>query len=128
MSFRNRLLFFFVVIVIVPMIAVAIVLFRLISSDQTGRYNAGVTARANAATAIYQQDATAGATRDAAAHVAHDPQLGAALDHGDIGVARQRAKMLVSVPDGAVGSRCCGVAGWCSACRARRRWRRSRRA
>ena len=37
MSFRNRLTLFFIVIVIVPMIAVALVLFRLVSDAEHGK-------------------------------------------------------------------------------------------
>ena len=42
MSFRGRLWLFFALIVIVPMIALAIVLFSLTASSETGKADAAV--------------------------------------------------------------------------------------
>ena len=95
MSFRNRLTFFFVVIVIVPMIAVAVVLFRLIADNETGKSDAAVAARAQTALKLYTQDAQTPAGADAAATVARDGVLGPALAAGDMVRARQRAIQLV---------------------------------
>ena len=58
MSFRNRLTLFFVLIVIVPMVAVAVVLFRLISDNEDGKADARLAAEQNVAINMYK-DATA---------------------------------------------------------------------
>ena len=44
MSFRNRLTLFFVLIVIVPMVSVAFVLFRLIADNESGKADARLAA------------------------------------------------------------------------------------
>ena len=44
MSFRNRLTLFFVLIVVVPMVAVAFVLFRLIADNESGKADARLAA------------------------------------------------------------------------------------
>jgi len=96
LSFRNRLILFFVVIVIVPMIAVAVVLFGLISDSQSGKADAGVAARAQAATRVYQQDANGPVAARAAARVGTDRVLGQSLRAGRTARARRRAQQLVS--------------------------------
>src|SRR3954447_11479217 len=55
MSFRARLRLFFVLIVIVPMLSVAIVLFRLISDNETGKADASIAARERAAISLYRE-------------------------------------------------------------------------
>src|SRR3954464_10039958 len=55
MSFRARLRLFFVLIVIVPMLSVAIVLFRLISDNETGKADASIAARQRAAMNLYRE-------------------------------------------------------------------------
>lgn len=97
MSFRNRLTFFFVIIVIVPMIAVAVVLFRLISDNETGKADAGVRGRAMTALRLYDQDATSPAAAAAAARIAGDRVLGQALSSGNGTRARRRVQQLVIV-------------------------------
>ena len=96
MSFRNRLILFFVVIVIVPMIAVGVVLFRLISDSQSGKADSAVAARAQTATRVYEQDASGPAAARAAARVASDRVLGQALRAGRSARALRRAQQLVS--------------------------------
>jgi diguanylate cyclase (GGDEF)-like protein len=96
MSFRNRLTLFFVVIVIVPMIAVALVLFRLISDNETGKADAGVAAASRAATGIYKLDATSTRTRGAVAAVGNDRRLDAALARRDVAAATRRARELLT--------------------------------
>ncbi|HEX4108983.1 MAG TPA: diguanylate cyclase [Solirubrobacteraceae bacterium] len=54
-SFRNRLAFFFVVIVIVPVIAVSLVLFTLISDNENGKADAAVAANEQSAISLYGQ-------------------------------------------------------------------------
>src|SRR5512144_1349880 len=52
-SFRNRLTLFFIVIVIVPMIAVALVLFRLVSESGRGKEDAQLSQALQAAHGLY---------------------------------------------------------------------------
>src|ERR1700680_4071611 len=53
MSFRTRLTSFFVLIVVVPMIAVVFLVFRLISDSEQGKADARASGLATAAAAIY---------------------------------------------------------------------------
>ena len=93
MSFRARLTLFFVLIVIVPMVAVALVLFRLISDSETGKADAGVAARQRAAITLYAQ------ARDEAARamrrVGSDRVLATALRTSDAAAAARRAGQLL---------------------------------
>jgi diguanylate cyclase (GGDEF)-like protein len=57
MSFRTWLRVFFFSIVIIPMIAVAFVLFKLTGDSETGRADAGIAAGLRNAFAIYTDDA-----------------------------------------------------------------------
>ena len=99
MSFRNRLTLFFVLIVIVPMVAVAVVLFRLISDNEDGKANARLAAEQMVAINMYSDARTrAGATLE---RVASDEQLSAALQDDDLPAARLRAQALL----GAEGAR-----------------------
>jgi diguanylate cyclase (GGDEF)-like protein len=79
-SFRGRLRLFFVLLVIVPMIALAVVLFTLTSRSETGKADAAISAGASTAFGIYDE-AAAGA-RPALREVASDPRLRAALAAG----------------------------------------------
>ena len=54
MSFRNRLTLFFVLIVVVPMVAVAFVLFRLIENNEEGKADARLSAARTLSTNLYQ--------------------------------------------------------------------------
>src|SRR2546423_2160349 len=93
MSFRARLRLFFVLIVIVPMLSVAIVLFRLISDNETGKADASIFARRQAAISLYQDAAH---RAEGAAHgVGRDRELANALLAGDIARARARVSELL---------------------------------
>ena len=96
MSFRNRLTLFFVVIVIVPMIAVALVLFRLIADSETGKADAGVAEAARTAAGLYRLDASGGRARAAIRSIAADAALAAALGKNDFRAAQRRVAMLVA--------------------------------
>lgn len=62
MSFRNRLTLFFVLIVIVPMLAVAFLLFRLIDQSERGQTAAAIAQQHSTAAGIFrEQRALAGA-------------------------------------------------------------------
>jgi diguanylate cyclase (GGDEF)-like protein len=77
MSFRNRLTLFFVLIVVVPMVAVAFVLFRLIADNEGGKADARLAATSGAAINLYHED-VASANR-AAARIGADVALAQAL-------------------------------------------------
>ncbi len=57
MSFRARLLTFFVLIVVVPMIAMGVLMFRLISDSQQGKADARASGLASAAASLYESEA-----------------------------------------------------------------------
>jgi diguanylate cyclase (GGDEF)-like protein len=93
MSFRGRLRLFFVLIVIVPMIAAAIVLFVLTSRSETGKADAGIAAGARSAFAVHETQERQ--TADEARRVASDPELRTALVERRLPAAGQRIRELV---------------------------------
>ena len=95
MSFRNRLTLFFVVIVVVPMLAVAVILYLLIAASISSQTDASLGASQSAAIGVYQADQNGGRTRSAVAKIARDPSFVFALAHGDIAGAQRRARVLV---------------------------------
>src|SRR4051812_45118641 len=80
-SFRTRLRLFFVLIVIVPMVAVTFIVFRLIAESENGQADARVAARQETAISLYY-DARGNADR-IAARIGRDPQLARALRSRD---------------------------------------------
>jgi diguanylate cyclase (GGDEF)-like protein len=92
MSFRGQLASFFVLIVVVPMISVAVVLFILIDRSEEGKIGAAVSAR-QTATAGMVEDARL-AARPAARTIARDAEVGAALRDGDTVALRARLDAL----------------------------------
>ena len=56
MSFRNRLILFFFLIVVVPMVAVGVVLFDLIANNESGKADARLNANYRAAVHLSEQD------------------------------------------------------------------------
>jgi diguanylate cyclase (GGDEF)-like protein len=93
MSFRARLRLFFVLIVMVPMIAAAVVLFVLTSRSETGKADAGIAAGARTAFAVHQMQARE--TADEARRVASDEELRAALVENRLPAARERIRELI---------------------------------
>jgi diguanylate cyclase (GGDEF)-like protein len=79
-SFRGRLRLFFVLLVIVPMIALAVVLFTLTSRSETGKADAGISAGTRTAFGVYEEAARRAAP--ALHEVASDRRLRAALAAG----------------------------------------------
>jgi diguanylate cyclase (GGDEF)-like protein len=79
-SFRARLRLFFVLLVIVPMIALAVVLFTLTARSETGKADAGISAGARTAFGVYEDAARA--AEPALREVASDRRLRAALASG----------------------------------------------
>jgi len=94
MTFRARLTFFFVLVVIVPMISLSLVLFRLIDDNQQGKAQARMGARQEGVIALYQA-AVADASRVAATMVA-DRELATALRREDRAAAEARAQELLT--------------------------------
>jgi diguanylate cyclase (GGDEF)-like protein len=93
MSFRARLWLFFALIVIVPMIALAMVLFSLTASSETGKADAAVAQGVR--TAFAAHDAESRQVRDDASRVAGDPALRRALVENRVADARARIAALV---------------------------------
>jgi diguanylate cyclase (GGDEF)-like protein len=93
MSFRGRLRLFFVLIVILPMIALAIVLFVLTTRSETGKADAGLAAGMRTAFAVHEGQARQ--TADEARRVASDPELRAALVEDRLSAARRRIRELI---------------------------------
>src|SRR3954471_2943485 len=94
MSFRSRLLLFFMIIVIVPMIAVALVLFSITADSETGKADAAIAQGLKAAFAVYDGDRAQ--ARPALEAVARDPQLAAAIARRDTTAATSRLRTLQS--------------------------------
>jgi len=93
-SFRNRLALFFVLIVIVPMLAVTFLVFRLIAQSENGKSNAAIQAQHDVAKQLY--NAQRGLAQTAIeAEIAHDAVFTAALERGDHERAARRARQLV---------------------------------
>lgn len=80
-SFRTRLRLFFVLIVIVPMIAVTLIVFRLIAESENGQADARVAARQETAISLYY-DARGDADR-LAARIGRDARLAEAIRKDD---------------------------------------------
>src|SRR5437588_12251507 len=81
MSFRARLTLFFFLIVVVPLISGAVIVFRLIGDNEHGQADARVAQGQTAAIGLYRREVDrAGA---AAARVGADPRLPRLLRTGD---------------------------------------------
>ena len=92
MSFRNRLTLFFVLIVVVPMVAVAFVLFRLIENNEEGKADARLSAARTLSTNLYQ-DLKQRSRRVAVGVV--DVELAEALRDDDEAALELRAQRLL---------------------------------
>src|SRR5690348_12807796 len=93
MSFRGRLFIFFTIIVIVPMAAVAVVLFKITSDSETGKSDARIAQGLTTALAIYQADVDRASS--ALTQVARDPQMSRALARRTPSRIRTRAKAIL---------------------------------
>src|SRR4051794_14685505 len=95
MSFRTRLTLFFVLIVIFPMVSVAVVVFRLISDNETAKVEARLAEGQAAAIGLYDEsrkDALRALRR-----VGADRGFVQAVRRGDRAEARARARDLLGV-------------------------------
>jgi diguanylate cyclase (GGDEF)-like protein len=94
-SFRNRLALFFVLIVIVPMLAVAFLLFRLIGESERGQAAAAIAQQHSTAGRLFSEQRTlAGAVLKEVAQgesTAAIKDLRSALQEGERGHARAQA-------------------------------------
>jgi diguanylate cyclase (GGDEF)-like protein len=94
MSFRARLTLFFVLIVIVPLISVAVIVFRLIGENEQGQADSRVAQGQRAAIGLYRREIVrAGA---AVVRVANDSQLARALRAGRAPAVEARARQLLT--------------------------------
>src|SRR4051794_12284971 len=80
-TFRNRLRLFFFVIVVIPMLAVALVLFRLVSTSDDAEVDARLSQAQKAAIGLYDGDRVRSAA--AAKAIAEDPGLQDAINAKD---------------------------------------------
>jgi diguanylate cyclase (GGDEF)-like protein len=92
MSFRTRLTGFFVLIVVVPMIAVGFLVFRLIGDSEHGKADARADGLATAAASVYRS--ASDHAQLVAQALARDPKLSAA--GGDLPALRARIKTITS--------------------------------
>src|SRR5689334_11565477 len=93
MSFRGRLLLFFAIIVVIPMIAVALVLFSITADSETGKADAQVAQGLRAAFAIY--DADRASARSELDKIASDPALADALGKSNPGSLKREVTSLL---------------------------------
>ncbi len=92
MSFRTRLTLFFLLLVVVPMVALGVVVVRLVADSEQGKASARGSAYATAAIQSYRRIADDGARQ--ARTIARDPVLAAALRDGDPVTGRARVRQL----------------------------------
>ena len=93
-SFRSRLLVFFTIIIVVPMIAVALVLFTLTEDSEHGKVDARLASGVRTAFTLYEE-----AREDAARplrRIARDDALRAGLGSGDQRAIERRLRELAS--------------------------------
>jgi hypothetical protein len=96
-SFRGRLTLFFMLIVVLPMVAVAVLVVNVTGESRNGKADARLAAGLEAAGELYQ-DATDRAER-VAGGIARDPQLVAAMRAGDRRRVRAEVRRLARAED-----------------------------
>ena len=98
MSFRGRLFIFFTIIVVVPMAAVAVVLFKITSDSETGKSDSRIAQGLTTALAVYQADADR--AQPALTQVARDPEMSRALARRQHAAVTARARQILKTrPD-----------------------------
>src|SRR5437763_5794253 len=93
MSFRGRLFIFFTIIVVVPMAAVAVVLFKITSDSETGKADSRIAQGLTTALAVYQADVDR--AQSALTLVARDPRMSRALARQKPRPVRLRARAIL---------------------------------
>ena len=109
MTFHGRLRLFFTIIVIVPMLAIAVVLFTLTAQSQRGKTDAGLDRALRVSLSLYKDGRTA--ARDELEGVGHDQRLGSAVASGDERATRARLRQLVRADPKIVSARLYDVDG-----------------
>jgi diguanylate cyclase (GGDEF)-like protein len=94
MSFRTRLTSFFVVIVVAPMIAIGVLVFRLIGDSEQGKANARAAGVSAAATSVYY--AAQGRAQQVASTLAGEVKLSTAVASGHDSAAQARLSQLAA--------------------------------
>src|SRR5436309_2887813 len=101
MSFRTRLTSFFLLIVAVPMVAIGVLVFRLISDSEQGKADARAAGISTAAASLYANESAA--ARADAATLARNPVLftgGPALSQRLSAIASQAGLARITVRSG----------------------------
>ncbi len=96
MSFRSRLLLFFTIIVVVPMGAVALVLFSITSQSEIGKADARIAEGLRVAFAVYRQDRAEAVPQ--LRQIARQPALQKALGARTPAAARRQLARLLKAP------------------------------
>ena len=116
MSFRGRLTLFFLLIVVLPMIALAVLVTQIVADSTSGKADARLSEGLDSSLTLYRDDAAS--ARRAAKHLTDDPRLTAAIAAGDGGRAAATATDLVGengiraiVLRGPTGRRVAGAGG-----------------
>jgi diguanylate cyclase (GGDEF)-like protein len=91
-SFRGRLILFFVLIVALPMVAVAVLVSDVTDSSATGKTDAALNADLDVATGLYNELVDGSAS--AAKQIAADPSFQSALTNGDSGAIQAAVSQL----------------------------------
>ncbi len=92
MSFRGKLGIFFLLVVVVPLVSVAFVLFRLVDDNETGKADARLASNQAVALKLTREARTSAGT--IAERVVDDRQVGAALRSGDDAALQARLRVL----------------------------------
>ncbi|MDO8186478.1 diguanylate cyclase [Conexibacter sp. JD483] len=92
MSFRTRLAVFFVLLVVVPMVALGVVVARLVTDSEKGKADARAGAHVTSALAVYERASEQGGLH--ARRLGADPVLSDAIREGDRQLARTRLRTL----------------------------------
>ncbi|MGI8460476.1 MAG: diguanylate cyclase [Solirubrobacterales bacterium] len=93
MSFRRRLTFFFVLIVVLPMVALGALVIQVAGSSQTGKADARLSSALETGLSIYRTELTE--AEQAARDAATDPRLASAIRSEDAARARSEATRIV---------------------------------
>jgi diguanylate cyclase (GGDEF)-like protein len=116
MSFRGRLSLFFLLIVVLPMIAVAVLVTQVVTDSENGKADARLAEGLDSALTLYRDEAAS--ARNAAKDTASDPAIAEALSSGDRAQAQTAAQGLVAggdiravVLESASGERVASVGG-----------------
>ena len=97
MSFRGRLILFFVLIVALPMVAVAVLVSDVTDSSATGKADAALNADLDVATGLYNELVDDSAS--AAKQIAADPSFQSAMTNGDSGAIQATVSQLADEHD-----------------------------